>query len=322
MIDPLLARVLAEPADMGLRQVWADALVERGDPRGELIALQAAAPSVKTAARIRSLLSRHRVEWLGTLANVVQHREGLVFDRGVLDECQLQPKNLSALDAAVGHPLWATVRRIWFANHFAWDSRSVPLLTHPVFANLRDVLCIGMCNMFGPLWWQERPLPFRTIWTVDDRWRNQRGWRELTYERPGLPALERLGFTFNDQFDIVNLPIVRRIKKLGLTVTEPSGVWRQRISSLENIRTLEMRPTWIPIQGATRPHLVLTFTRGSDGEFSELELSAVRETNPRRLAIELESLPADAISRIVSHLPESEVGPLVARFRRADIVYG
>ncbi|HEU0035427.1 MAG TPA: TIGR02996 domain-containing protein [Kofleriaceae bacterium] len=41
--DPLLARVLADPDDAGLRSVWADALIERDDPRGELISIQALA---------------------------------------------------------------------------------------------------------------------------------------------------------------------------------------------------------------------------------------------------------------------------------------
>src|SRR5678816_4052345 len=39
-MNDLLARILAEPDDLAARMVYGDALVEAGDPRGELITAQ------------------------------------------------------------------------------------------------------------------------------------------------------------------------------------------------------------------------------------------------------------------------------------------
>ena len=80
VLDALYAAVHADPSDDGPRQVLADALLERGDPRGELIALQLARargePTV--AARETALLREHASEWAGELA-----RAGtVVFERG------------------------------------------------------------------------------------------------------------------------------------------------------------------------------------------------------------------------------------------------
>ena len=71
----LLAAVLASPDDDGPRLVLADHLMQRGDPRGELIAVQcrlssgdaAAADRIELEARERSLLAEHQVEWLRPL---------------------------------------------------------------------------------------------------------------------------------------------------------------------------------------------------------------------------------------------------------------
>ena len=63
----LLAAVLASPDDDAPRLVYADALQQRGDARGEFIALQCelarkSDPALK--ARADALLERHRAEWV------------------------------------------------------------------------------------------------------------------------------------------------------------------------------------------------------------------------------------------------------------------
>lgn len=304
-MDPLLSSVLQQPDDDDLRRVWADTLIERGDPRGELIALQHAATeralSRREAQRVRALVAQHHRTWLGELSTVIQHREGLVFDRGLLDECQVQIKRLDDLLAAVGHPLWASLRRIWFADHFAWDERIVPMLVHPVFARLRDVLCIGMHNVFGRLATQERPLPFTAIWTMDDEWRGRYGplGEGHDSDAPALPALRRLGFTLHREGGwILELPVVRRLEKLGLTVQEPAAFWLERARPLGNLTTVELRPCWIPLQGPGRSHWVLRFTRGADGRFSRLALQPVGHCGLHMLSRDLDTVEPDAIERI------------------------
>jgi uncharacterized protein (TIGR02996 family) len=246
LVDPMLAKVLAAPDDDGLRQVWADALVERGDPRGELVAIQvAAAREALTPAqerRARSLLAKHRVEWLGDLAGVVQRREGLVFDRGLVAGCQIHVAKLSALQKAIGHPLWATVRKMWFLDRHAYSPRIVPLLTHPVMVSLREIVGIGMGNVFAALGRSERPLPFTSIWTIDDDWRSKPLLRFAPrFGGEALPDLRVLGFKIHGEARwILELPIVRRIETLGLTSYEPAGEWIPRVEPLGNVTTLEL----------------------------------------------------------------------------------
>lgn len=65
----LLELVWANPTDTGVRAVYGDWLVEQGDPRGELIALQLAAPTEKSPRRIQLLIEKHWKHWLGPLAD-------------------------------------------------------------------------------------------------------------------------------------------------------------------------------------------------------------------------------------------------------------
>ncbi|MBL8720543.1 MAG: TIGR02996 domain-containing protein, partial [Myxococcales bacterium] len=81
----LLAEVLAAPHDDGPREVLADFLLERQDPRGEFLTLQLAAArgtgTAKGLQRMGSLLRRHEAEWIGPLALVLSGRE---YRRGFL----------------------------------------------------------------------------------------------------------------------------------------------------------------------------------------------------------------------------------------------
>ncbi|MGV3621858.1 MAG: TIGR02996 domain-containing protein [Archangium sp.] len=59
-IDPLFDAVYAAPADLSLRRVLADALMEKGEPRGEFIALQL---DGKQSQREQELLRAHGATW-------------------------------------------------------------------------------------------------------------------------------------------------------------------------------------------------------------------------------------------------------------------
>jgi uncharacterized protein (TIGR02996 family) len=138
-IDPesLLAAVLADPADDALRQVFADRLIELGDPRGELINLQyarlAGRLSEEDAQREQALLAAYAMDWLGPLGVVVQ--QGFEIDRGFLRACVV-PHHRRAYNIArvAGHPLWATV------EHFAGPPQ---IFLHEVMRSLRSVTPAG-----------------------------------------------------------------------------------------------------------------------------------------------------------------------------------
>ena len=65
----LLELVWANPTDASVRAVYGDWLVEQGDPRGELIALQLAPATDKSPRRIQLLIEKHWKQWLGPLAD-------------------------------------------------------------------------------------------------------------------------------------------------------------------------------------------------------------------------------------------------------------
>jgi uncharacterized protein (TIGR02996 family) len=104
-----LEAIAGAPDDDDPRLVYADWLLERGDPRGELIQLQCRrrrqSPSPTAVGRERELLDRH--EWLGPLRPFVRSSR---FLRGFLDDAEL--RGGSDLLPLVRHPVLALVRRL------------------------------------------------------------------------------------------------------------------------------------------------------------------------------------------------------------------
>ena len=104
----LLAAIYDRPDDDSLRQLYGDLLIERNDPRGELIALQYAKlrtpPSTAAVARERALLKQHGQRWLGAIGPSVM--AGAHFERGFVAEVELK-----ATFPAAG-PEWATVHTV------------------------------------------------------------------------------------------------------------------------------------------------------------------------------------------------------------------
>jgi uncharacterized protein (TIGR02996 family) len=88
----LIAAIAAAPDDDEPRLVYADALMQRGDPRGELVALQCRIARADAAdepideavlSRERELRETHGVLWLAPLREIVD--AGYVFRRGFVE---------------------------------------------------------------------------------------------------------------------------------------------------------------------------------------------------------------------------------------------
>jgi uncharacterized protein (TIGR02996 family) len=280
-MDGLLERVLAAPHDAALREVWADALTEQGDPRGELIALQVAARghalTVAQDRRARTLLAKHAIAWLGPLAGVLMHKKGLVFDRGLLKSAQVQVKSVPAFEAAIGHPSWSALERLWFCDRFAWDARSVALLTHPVMGSLREVTCVGVETVLPGLMALERPLPWTSLVALHDEYRVEALTHPLTRTdfAAALPDLAKLTLAgATPAMAALAFPIAQRLEVLGVTPSAPiDDEVLDRAARLKRLKVFEVRPHFFAIQGESRAHLVLRFTRAADGRFSRLELA-------------------------------------------------
>lgn len=104
-LQALLEGVYAAPEDVGRRLVYADALQEAGDPRGEFIALQCRRQDGKVSAREKALLRNHGRAWLGAHDPAIE-RHGLEFRRGFLAVARVKWKH-----ALVG-PEWATIEAL------------------------------------------------------------------------------------------------------------------------------------------------------------------------------------------------------------------
>jgi uncharacterized protein (TIGR02996 family) len=103
----MLQAILANPEDDGSRLAYADWLLERRDPRGELIALQVGLDSETNPSRRRDLRARlrplwhaHRKEWLAQHGlkepGSADKAEG-VFRRGLLWKVQLPAERFLAM---------------------------------------------------------------------------------------------------------------------------------------------------------------------------------------------------------------------------------
>jgi uncharacterized protein (TIGR02996 family) len=108
--EALLAEVYRHPENDTAKQIYADALLERHQPRGEFISLQLLdRPSVEAEKRVRVLLNAHEHVWLGPLALVLRNT---YFKRGFLHSAELERQAVADGDtwiAAAQHEALSTL---------------------------------------------------------------------------------------------------------------------------------------------------------------------------------------------------------------------
>jgi uncharacterized protein (TIGR02996 family) len=136
-LDELWAQVAETPEDLALRMVLGDALVDAGDPRGELIQLQCAGaealgdhsskiitgsdPQLHAAVLMRAgadeqaaeLIATHWDAWLGPLAHLIDRRSSR-FERGLLSTVSIGTADTppEAWAAARGHRELCAIDRV------------------------------------------------------------------------------------------------------------------------------------------------------------------------------------------------------------------
>ena len=119
--EALLAAIVDHPDDDGPRLVYADALLERRDARGELIVLQVARArargrvSKEGREREAELLASQRTILLGPLRDVVA-KSGLRFERGFLVACR-------ATGRIPAHPFTRLLERVQLDQGFERGAR-------------------------------------------------------------------------------------------------------------------------------------------------------------------------------------------------------
>ncbi|MCA9573456.1 MAG: hypothetical protein KC656_36725, partial [Myxococcales bacterium] len=112
-------------------QVWVDALLEAGDPRGTFASLQLLGEhrplTSKEQKEVAGLLKANRSVWLGSLGAAVEPANTR-FRRGLLSVATAKPKRIKG--AVLEDPAWRTVEQL---------HSTVAHLQHPNLVSLRRI---------------------------------------------------------------------------------------------------------------------------------------------------------------------------------------
>lgn len=307
--DRLLRAVCARPDDDDLRRIWADWLLEQGDPRGEFVQLQSAPLRLQTSttlARERELLDAHQERWLGPLAGRVGYAE---WDRGLLVGCTLRYPPASWLRENVGHPLWAALRSLWLENWWGEDATATEVAnfvtTLPSLRHLGGVTPPLLEALID-----RAPRLSSLDLLQSEHYRHQRTYvfDAATAQRLGaFSELRRLGLGLERDSSPGRLgwlwdsPLLARVRTVDLLLFNPSSLadWYAPLVAIDppldelGFSFDHGRTGWS-----------LGFSKDADGAWSCLRLELLAGTHAGTfsllwLAELLRTLPRDCLSRVV-----------------------
>jgi len=296
----LLAEIAEHPEDDDLRQVYADHLIERGDPRGELIMLQLSGSDPK---RERKLLEQHARSWLGSLAPLARDWRHYRFERGFPVAIQLCEHSPAALERTIGDPIWSTVTHLYLFSEAALPTA---LVRHPTMRSLQHLGGLSRTTLRELLGWDEVPYATLNVFIADPDF-------DESAARANLEALT------SGQTKLAHL----RALELHTRNIEPSDfrwLWRswlgRQLDAFGAECGLDRLGAWIPELDKHAKHLrsvtlstenlwveQVELTRDDRGRFS---LAEVRSWDPSqrfwtitpRLPAIISNLPRGALTRL------------------------
>jgi uncharacterized protein (TIGR02996 family) len=296
----LLAEIYERPDDDELRKVYGDLLLERGDPRGELIALQY--QPERDLKREAAILRKHQKVWLGPLAAVA---DAATFERGFVATFAYAARYASQLATLAGAREWATVRALRFVEAKTRNG-IVEFLTNPVMRSLRDIRGIG---------------PGHVI--------------ELA-ER--VVEIHALGFDVPNEAPIEDLHLEEFPKLHELEVTSRAYrlaplEWLQQSPALARLDVLEVQngdaafPSWLAAVQERAPELrklvvrptadsasggvTFTLVRGASSKLDALTMVPAVPSVPTHVTEPYERYAFDAMSAALRALPTGRIATLV-----------
>lgn len=150
---PFLASILANPDDKKPRTIYADLLQDRGDPRGEFIALQCARADLDDAdprvadldATIAALLKKHKKAWTAFGDNKGARWE---YRRGFVEKLSIDAKDLLANAARIFAAEPIEELNVWKIDEsptLRANSRLAPILELPLHRIKR--LSLARCDL-------------------------------------------------------------------------------------------------------------------------------------------------------------------------------
>ncbi|MFO0599515.1 MAG: TIGR02996 domain-containing protein [Myxococcaceae bacterium] len=249
----LFEAVYANPADDGPRQVLADFLLEKGDPRGEFINLQLHGGDEK---REKALLKQHGKTWLepfGTaLGANVEWKRGFPVKGVVKFKAQRDAEKLGALSE------WATFEELEWAEPGASSAQQRPWTLHinRQFRHLKHAVRPHLPLMLeGTEPWAVETLVAQTV-APDEL-------RAFAKSKlfPKLRTLEFRGLFSSSAFEGVTS--LQQVKRL---VISQSNALDRFVGALNGIAHLE--ELWFGD--------VLRLTRDAKGQFTKLEFHVAK----------------------------------------------
>jgi uncharacterized protein (TIGR02996 family) len=240
---PLFDAVADSPDEDAPRQVLSDALLERGDPRGEFISLQLlraqGRSTPKLESRERILQENHWRRWFSevpgvgvSLTTVTSPNE---FHRGFLRACVLSPTGVG-----VNSPAWRMIERIDVARTGNALELAAPALQRLSVLTGLDAASLQIV-LNGPDKPRLHELGFAGPWLQADRGRQEQrqvlaltrfsslkvlrlapspfrhhaDWLAWLFEAPLLRQLERLTLWMELPFDVAGIHALLVAQRLG-----------------------------------------------------------------------------------------------------------
>jgi len=328
----LLAEIYAAPDDDQARMVYADWLQERGEPRGELIALQLARtggerPSKARRDRESQLLAEHATRWIGPLAKQVT-KKSLVFERGFLAACAFNqqfdaPEKGHRFAFGLGIDTsaeWATVREVAGG---APSSDACRLGALRVLRDLTNAHIEHLTTLTRPLDVEELGWKGPYVRYDEDPADTWRRWTDMFTRIRVLPKLRRLGLEFAPGSDVPPAD-VRFLRVAPGSALRELCVTTSPVNARAWLALIE--PTRVQCLEIHQPYWDwrLCFARDAAGTLARLTVVAPRSRAPAaeqlgRLVVEgLAGLPPQQLTsaRVVV---APATWPLVEAHLRADL---
>ncbi len=335
LANGLRTQVLENPEDLDIRRVYADTLIDAGDPFGEFIQLQClASVNRKQKARQNALLKVHREEWLGPLAPLLK-KKGMLFENGFLSHCVLdsairrhtKPAKLRQIGAAVGNPLWSTVKHLQGA--LPWpESPTESIYLHPVMQSLRSLIAVTSslpelcCGTERPIEVLHTSLPANhTARFTEARadFKNPEA-AEAVSQCSALPNLHTLTIdAWVATLRGIGGPVLDRLQHLRLegagwrrsTVWDDIAPWPKLFREMElSIPCIELREGGLHTAGQQSPDFRVLFRLDHDQKYSRVEaqvgVPTGTITSKERLDTDIERF-ATMLSQISNELTELNV---------------
>ncbi len=299
-------QIYADPSDERAREVYADLLLDRGDPRGEFIQLQCLARRQPLDAaqtrRMAALQREHAESWYGTLGPVLA---GAGFSGGFLSRVRIKSGEDQRAAALASDPLWSTVEELDVSDVF--DSRKAAVVA-PHLARLRVLQGLRTEALFELLPGRTQPLQLEALGTcLNDHTHEPVGLKALLAATDVLPDLRRLSIGCapkpGEQGWLLTSALGRQLTALELPYPGWAPNWLHALAEATWLEELALRED--ADTGGEHYGWYVVFRRGPDGALTRATASfdGRRRVNSLdapllRLASALARLDVDALTEL------------------------